>query len=70
MNEFGKVIFICGVVMAAIGFAIWKLAGKTPLGHLPGDISVQKPGFVFYFPVMTCVVVSVVLSLLLWLFRR
>jgi hypothetical protein len=70
MNELGKAVFIFGLVIAAAGFFIWKLAGKTPLGRLPGDISIERPSFSFYFPLTTCIIVSIVLTLLMWLFRR
>jgi hypothetical protein len=70
MNEIGKVIFMIGLVMVIAGLIIWKTGGLGTLGHLPGDISVQRPGMSFYFPITTCILVSVVLTLLMWLFRR
>ena len=70
MNEIGKVIFIIGLVMAVVGLIIWKTGGLGMFGRLPGDISVQRPGMSFYFPIATCILVSVVLTLLMWLFRR
>jgi len=58
-----------GLVIAAIG-AIWAFAPAVPwLGRLPGDIAIQRGNFRFYFPIATCVVVSVVLTLILWLVR-
>jgi hypothetical protein len=70
MRELGKMIFIAGLVMALVGLALWKTGGLGGLGRLPGDISVQRPGFSFYFPITTCIVVSIILTLLMWLFRR
>jgi hypothetical protein len=70
MNEIGKVIFMIGLVMVIAGLIIWKTGGLGMLGRLPGDISVQRPGMSFYFPITTCILVSVVLTLLMWLFRR
>jgi uncharacterized protein YybS (DUF2232 family) len=70
MNDLGRAIFICGIIIAVIGLFLWKLTGKTPLGRLPGDISVQRPNFSFYFPLTTCIIISIVLTLLMWLFRR
>jgi Protein of unknown function (DUF2905) len=70
MQDFGKVLVVLGIVIATVGFFLWKLAGKTPLGHLPGDISVQRPNFSFYFPITTCIVISIILTLLMWIFRR
>jgi hypothetical protein len=49
---------------------LWKTGGLGGLGRLPGDISVQRPGFSFYFPITTCIVISIILTLLMWLFRR
>jgi hypothetical protein len=61
----GKMLIVFGVVMVAIGL-ILILMGKVPfLGKLPGDINIQKKDFGFYFPLGTCIVVSIVLSLLL-----
>ncbi|MEO6847409.1 MAG: DUF2905 domain-containing protein [Chthoniobacterales bacterium] len=65
----GKFLVIGGIVIAVIGALIWMGWGKW-IGKLPGDISIQKGNFGFYFPVVTCVVISIALSLLLRLFRR
>lgn len=66
----GKLLIVVGLVLVIAGVAL-QLAGKVPwLGRLPGDISIQRENFSFYFPVTTCIVLSVVLSLLFWLFRR
>ena len=70
MNELGRAIFFCGVIIAVIGLVLWKVASKTPLGRLPGDISIERPNFSFYFPLTTCIIISVVLTLLMWLLRR
>jgi membrane protein implicated in regulation of membrane protease activity len=70
MQEIGKLLFVAGLVMAAVGLLLWKTGGLGVIGRLPGDISVQRPGFSFYFPITTCIVISIVLTLLMWLFRR
>ena len=70
MNDLGKFLVILGLVVAAIGLLLWSGIGKGWLGRLPGDIHYQKGNFSFYFPVMTCVILSLVLSLLLWFFRK
>jgi hypothetical protein len=49
---------------------LWPLLTKLGLGRLPGDVAVKKEGFSFYFPVTTSILISLVLSLLLWIFRR
>jgi len=70
MQEIGKLLLGLGVALVIIGFFLWKLAWRTPLGRLPGDIYVQKSGMSFYFPLTTCILFSVVLTLVLWLLRR
>jgi len=64
-----KFLIILGLLIALAGLA-WPLLRKLPLGRLPGDIVIDRPGFRFFFPLATMIVVSLVLSLLLWLFRR
>jgi Protein of unknown function (DUF2905) len=74
LRELGKTLVICGAVLVFAG-ALLLIGGKLPfrLGRLPGDIVYQGRNGSFYFPVMTCILLSVVLSLLLWVvnhFRR
>jgi hypothetical protein len=71
MTDLGKLLLALGAVIIVIG-AVLLLAGKLnlPLGRLPGDIVCRGKSTVFYFPIVTCVVVSVVLSLIFWLFGR
>ncbi len=64
-----KLLIILGLVLLAAGLA-WPWLRRLPFGRLPGDIHVVREGFGFSFPIVTCLVVSVVVSLLLWLFRR
>lgn len=70
MNDLGKLLVITGLVIAAIGALIWSGFGRGWLGRLPGDINYSKDNFSFHFPVVTCLLISVILTLLLWLFRR
>jgi hypothetical protein len=70
MQEIGKSLFIAGIVIALAGLILWKTGGLAGLGQLPGDISVRRPGYSFYFPVTTCIVVSIILTLLMRFFRR
>lgn len=70
MQDFGKVIFILGLVLVAVGAFIWKTGGRGGLGKLPGDVFVQKGSSTFYFPIVTCLLISAVLTLLGWLFRK
>jgi len=70
MNDLGKFLVIVGVVIAGIGLLLWSGIGKGWFGRLPGDIHYTKGNFSFYFPVVTCMLLSLVLSLVLWLFRK
>ena len=70
MQDFGKTIFIIGLALAVIGGIIWKTGGLGGFGKLPGDLFVQKGGSSFYFPVVTCILISLALTLLGWLFRK
>jgi len=70
MPGIGKYLIILGLVIAAIG-VIFTLAGKLPwLGRLPGDIYIKRDNFTFYVPLATSILISVILSFILWLFRR
>jgi hypothetical protein len=70
MQDFGKLLVIAGLVLAAAGAWLWSGRGFGWLGRLPGDISYQRGNFSFYFPLATCIVFSLVLTLLAWLFRK
>jgi len=62
-------VIVLGLVIAA-GGAIWLLSPHVPwLGRLPGDVAVERPNFRFYFPVVTCIVLSLLLTAVLWLVR-
>jgi len=70
MTDLGKWLILFGAVLIAVG-ALLTLAGKLPwLGKLPGDIYYKSDHVTVYVPLATCVLISVVLSVLLWLFRR
>ena len=70
MLGLGKTLIYLGIVLAIVG-AIIVLAGKLPwLGHLPGDITIERDRFSFYFPLATCILISVIVSLVLYFFRR
>jgi hypothetical protein len=64
-----RTLIILGLVLIAVGVA-WPWISKLGLGRLPGDIVIRREGFTFYFPLTTSVIVSVVVSLLIWLFRK
>jgi hypothetical protein len=70
MNELGKLLVIFGLMIAGIGLLIWTGFGRGWLGRLPGDIHYTKGDFSFHFPIVTCLLVSIILTFLLWLFRK
>ena len=70
VQDFGKLIFILGIMLTLVGALLWKTGGLGGLGRLPGDLMIQKGNTSFYFPIVTCVVISLVLTLISWLFRR
>jgi hypothetical protein len=64
-----KWLVTLGIVFLLLGL-LWPVLAKLGLGHLPGDIRIERKGYTFYFPVTTSLVVSAVISLILWIFRR
>jgi len=71
MSDIGKILVVVGLGLVALGLLVW-LGGKInlPLGRLPGDLRVDRPNFKFYFPLTTCVLISIVLTLIMWLLRK
>jgi hypothetical protein len=70
MNEIGKYLVVVGLLLAAVGGLLWAGFGKGWLGRLPGDFHYTKGNFSFHFPLVTCLLVSLALTLLFWLFRK
>ena len=70
-RELGRMLLILGAVLALLG-AFFYFGGRLPfrLGHLPGDIVHRGEHSTFYFPIVTCVIVSIALTLLFWLFNQ
>lgn len=64
-----KFLIITGILIVLAGL-LWPWLVKLPLGRLPGDIVIERPGFSFYFPITTSLLISLVASLLFWFFRR
>jgi Protein of unknown function (DUF2905) len=70
MTDMGKWLIFFGLMIAVVG-VILSFAGKIPwLGRLPGDIYIKRENFSFYFPLATCIIVSALISLILWLIRK
>ncbi len=64
-----KVLLLAGGVLIVLGL-LWPWLAKLPLGRLPGDIVIERPGFSFFFPLTTAIIISVVISVILWILRR
>ncbi|MBI5419146.1 MAG: DUF2905 domain-containing protein [Deltaproteobacteria bacterium] len=70
MAPFGKLLIFLGLILVGAGILLF-LTDKVPwLGRLPGDITIKRDNFTFYFPLATCLIVSVILSLVIWFFRK
>jgi hypothetical protein len=70
MSDIGRLLIIIGIILVIVG-AAFLLAPKIPwLGKLPGDITYKRGNFSFYFPLGTCILISIILTLILYLFRR
>jgi hypothetical protein len=68
--ELGRTLLIAGAVLLVVGLFL-TLGGRVPgVGRLPGDVMYRRGNFTFYFPIVTCILLSVVLTLLLRIFRR
>jgi len=70
MRDLGKFLIIIGAVTAVLGFIFWSGFAPKWLGRLPGDIRIERGNSAFYFPIVTCIVISILLSLILSIFRR
>lgn len=70
VRELGKFVVVIGVVVTLVGLVMWSGFAPKWLGRLPGDIRIERGHSAFYFPIVTCIILSIVLSLLLSIFRR
>lgn len=64
-----RVLITIGLVLLVLGLA-WPLLQKLGLGRLPGDVSIEGEKFRFYFPLTTSIIISIILTLIFWLFRK
>jgi len=70
LNLIGKMLIFLGIILIVIG-AVLFLANKVPwIGRLPGDIYIKRGNFSFYFPIATCILISIIISAILWLLSR
>jgi hypothetical protein len=70
MSDIGKMLVLVGLGIAGVGLLLWLGVGKGWLGKLPGDIELSRGNFRFYFPLATCLLISLVLTVVMWLIRR
>ena len=70
MRELGKFVAVMGVIIMLLGLVMWSGFAPKWLGRLPGDIRIEREHSAFYFPIVTCIILSILLSLLLSIFRR
>ncbi|HET6161407.1 MAG TPA: DUF2905 domain-containing protein [Dongiaceae bacterium] len=64
-----RTLIIIGLLIVALG-VLWPWLGRLGLGRLPGDFVIRREGFTFYAPIATCILISIVLSIVLWFLRR
>jgi DUF2905 family protein len=70
MRDLGKFITVTGMIITLVGLVMWSGFAPKWLGRLPGDIRIEREHSAFYFPIVTCIILSILLSLLLSIFRR
>ena len=70
MQDLGKLLVALGIGLALVGLWLWSGVGRNWIGRLPGDIHVTRENFSFHFPLVTCWLVSVCLTLVLWLINK
>jgi hypothetical protein len=70
MADIAKVLIVMGLALAALGAVLWALSGVPFVGRLPGDVYIQRGNFTFYFPLATCIVISIIASFIFALLRR
>jgi len=71
MENLGKILVIAGIILIIAGLIFWFAGDRLGwIGHLPGDIRIEKENFKFYFPISTMIIISVLLTLILWIIRK
>ena len=70
MAPIGKSLVFAGIAIAVVGLLLWGLSSVPYIGRLPGDIYIRRGNFSFYFPLVTCVLISIAASILFSLMRR
>jgi hypothetical protein len=70
LGNIGKLLIFGGLILIILGFILTVMPNIPWIGRLPGDIIIKKKNFQFYFPIVTCIIISLILTLLFNLFRR
>jgi len=70
MSDLARILIVIGGILVVVGLALLLLPKIPWLGKLPGDIVIKRENFTFYFPLGTSILISVILSLIFWLFRK
>jgi len=71
MQQLGKILILTGLLLIVAGVVLWLLSGRLGwFGHLPGDIRIRRDNFAFYFPLTSMLLLSAVISFLLWLLGK
>ncbi len=70
MSDLARMLIVLGVILVIVGLALLLVPKIPGLGRLPGDIVIKRENFSFYFPLGTCILISILLSLIFWLFRK
>jgi nitrogen fixation-related uncharacterized protein len=71
MNQLGKIIIVIGIMLVVVGIVVYFWGNKFSwIGRLPGDIRVEKENFIFYFPITTMILISIVLTILIRIFNK
>ena len=70
MAPIGKSLVFAGIVIMVVGLALWGLSSVPYVGRLPGDVYIRRGNFTFYFPLATCILLSIIATILFSLMRR
>jgi uncharacterized membrane protein len=71
MPQLGKILITIGIILVIAGLIVYFTGNKLGwIGHLPGDIRIEKENFRFYFPITTMILISVILTFILWIVRK
>lgn len=70
MDSLGKTLVFLGLALVLVGALLWSGFGRGWLGRLPGDINIERGNFGFHFPIVTCIIVSILLTIIMSFFRR